>query len=333
MKSQQEPKALAALCRLDGDSQMYDVFIQGKDLYSEIASKSFHTTYNECLEHFPKGTPIKKKGNDWVYATLDDYDKLADGETDTYHDGKSRRTKAKSILLGLLYGRGTASIAEQLDCDVDEALAIKQSVFTAFPAISKFEQDSIKMATEKGYVTTICGRKRRLPSMQLPDYDVRYIEPRCIADPLDFTDNAEPTTEVDDDTYYGWVAKYQAAKSFKAKKQVIEIAKKQGIIIIDNTRNKDTTKVVNARIQGSAADLTKAAMIKLHSNARLKELGFRLLIQVHDEVIIECPRENAKEVKQLLADTMCQAAEDILQMPIKCDVTVTDVWYGDEIDV
>lgn len=98
--SQQEPKSLSALCRQQGDNKLYDIFMSGKDLYSEIASKSFNVSYEECLEHFPKGTPIKKIGDKWYYATSYDYDKLADGETDTYADGKERRTQAKSILLG-----------------------------------------------------------------------------------------------------------------------------------------------------------------------------------------------------------------------------------------
>ena len=76
LKSQQEPKCLASLCRKQGDSQMYETFMQGKDLYAEIASKAFNVPYEECLEHFPKGTPIKKVGNKWYYATEDDYDKL-----------------------------------------------------------------------------------------------------------------------------------------------------------------------------------------------------------------------------------------------------------------
>ena len=74
-------------------------------------------------------------------------------------------------------------------------------------------------------------------------------------------------------------------------------------------------------------------MIDLNNNARLKELGFRLLIPVHDEVIAECPLENAKECSKLLAETMSKAAEKILDMPIKCDVTITKEWYGKEIDL
>ena len=68
-------------------------------------------------------------------------------------------------------------------------------------------------------------------------------------------------------------------------------------------------------------------MIDLTHNEELKSLGFRLLIPVHDEVIAECPEENAKVCAELLAKTMSGAAEKILKMPIKCDVEVTKCWY------
>ena len=133
--SQQEPKCLAALCRQQGDPQMYNTFMEGKDLYSEIASKAFNRPYEDCREFNPDGSTNK--------------------------EGKERRTQAKSILLGVLYGRGTASIGEQLGCTTEKAQQIKDSVFRGFPAIKQFEQDSLNMAHEIGYVTTVCGRKRR----------------------------------------------------------------------------------------------------------------------------------------------------------------------------
>lgn len=74
-------------------------------------------------------------------------------------------------------------------------------------------------------------------------------------------------------------------------------------------------------------------MIELHSNERLKELGFRMLIPVHDEIIAECPEENARECATLLAQIMSKAAEHILEMPIRCDVEITKCWYGEVIDV
>ena len=72
-------------------------------------------------------------------------------------------------------------------------------------------------------------------------------------------------------------------------------------------------------------------MIKLHNSEKLKQLGFRMLIPVHDEIIAECPEENAKMCADLLADTMSEAAQEILHMPFNCDVCASYAWYGDEI--
>ena len=103
---------------------MLQAYRDGKDLYVEIASIAMHVSYKKCLEHFPKNCPIKKNADGkWVYALLKsgeddgkekfedlhyteeeaenyDYDKLADGETDTFKEGKERRGQAKKILLG-----------------------------------------------------------------------------------------------------------------------------------------------------------------------------------------------------------------------------------------
>ena len=306
--SQQEPKCLAALCRKQGDSQMYETFMQGKDLYSEIASKAFNKPYEECREFNADGTTNKA--------------------------GKERRTQAKSILLGVLYGRGEASIGEQLGCSAEKAHSIKQSVFTGFPAIEKFEQDSLDMAWELGYVTTVCGRKRRLPDYQLPIYEVQWKDGAGPTDDiLDFNDDSgRESDSVPDEVVDRYTRMLRNARPWD-KRKIYERANKEGYWIIDNsTKIADAERqCVNARIQGSAADLTKLAMIELHNNERLKELGFRLLIPVHDEVIAECPEENMKECAELLAKTMSHAAEEILEMPIKCDVEITRNWYGESI--
>ena len=255
--SQQEPKALAALCRKQGDSQMYDTFMQGKDLYSEIASKAFNVSYEDCKEF--------------------------NGDGSTNKEGKARRTQAKAILLGILYGRGVPSIAEQLHCTVEKAQQIKDSVFKGFPAIEKFEQDSLQMAKGLGYVTTVCGRKRRLYDIQLPEFEFEWADGKHYdSDILDF----------DGDVYeipvsQALISKYERQLKrarFSEKKRIIQSALKDNVRIKDNGgKIADATRqCVNARIQGSAASLTKLALIELRNNQRLKELGFRLLIPVHD---------------------------------------------------
>ena len=120
-----------------------------------------------------------------------------------------------------------------------------------------------------------------------------------------------------------------------AKEQVKAKAREEGIIIKDNggfIANAER-QCVNSRIQGSASDMTKKAMILVGNDERLKELGFRLLIPVHDELIAECPLRNAVECEKRFANLMSIAAKDKLEVPISCDVTVTKEWYGDEIEL
>ena len=215
---------MASLCKKHGDPQMYDAFMQGKDLYVEIASKAFNKPYDECKEFRPDGTVNKA--------------------------GKERRSQAKTILLGVLYGRGVDSIAEQLGTTTREAQQIKDSVFRGFPAIKQFEEDSIQMSKEIGYVTTVCGRKRRLPSMMLPDYEVVWKDGVAPDDdPLAFDSDYNENAEVPEAVQRKWLQKVRNAP-FMKKRQVFEAANAEGLWIIDHTRDKDTTKVVNARIQG-----------------------------------------------------------------------------------
>jgi len=300
--SQQEPRTMAQLC---GDEKMLQAYREGKDLYAEIASLSFNTTYENCLEFRKDGTVNK--------------------------EGKERRSQAKSILLGVLYGRGVPSIAEQLGTTTKKAQSIKDSVFRGFPAISKFEQDSKRMAEELGYVTTLWGRKRRLPSMLRPDYEFKWsAEGPTDNDLLDFDEEVSDEVPMNRQNYY---RKKLATCYFRDKKKIFEEANAEGIWVIDNTMDKDVTKIVNARIQGSAADLTKLAMIKIGNDERLKELGFRLLVPVHDELIAECPKENAKEAGARFVELMNAAAGKRMTIPLDCDVEVTNAWYGEKVEI
>ena len=306
--SQQEPKCLAALCALEGDRQLLDTFLAGKDLYSEIAAVSFGYPYEECKEFNSDGSTNK--------------------------EGKERRTQAKSILLGILYGRGIESIAEQLNCSREKAQSIKDKVFKGFPAIKKFEAESIQMAKDLGYVTTICGRKRRLPDMELPEYEFSYVEGKVSTntDLLDFEAD-DINTDVPDSIINKYWNRLIRTRYRSERIKVIQDAAKEGIKIKDNNGfiAEATRQCVNSRIQGSAADLTKMAAIRLSLSQELKSYGFRLLVPVHDELIAECPLESVKVCSRMMADIMSKTAEGVLGLPIACDVSITDAWYGNSI--
>ena len=194
------------------------------------------------------------------------------------------------------------------------------------------------MAREKGYVTTLWGRKRRLPDMQLEPYEFDFSNFVIDDfDPLSFNDdNTENLIGNEKQKAIQYYTK-QLDKAYGrvAKEQVKAKAKEDRIIIKDNGGfiAQAERQCVNSRIQGSAADMSKKAMILVGNNKRLKELGFRLLIPVHDELIGECPIENAVECKKLFAQLISYAAKDRLEVPISCDVEVTKSWYGDTIEL
>lgn len=309
LSSQQEPSCLASFCKEMGYTSLYDARVKGDDIYSHVASACFQVPYEMCLE-FDKDGNLNPK------------------------EYKKRRSDAKPVLLGILYGRGDDSVAEGMNISLDKAKQLKANLFYQYPEIKEFEDESVTMAETLGYVTTVCGRKRRLPAMQLPLYEFKWSEDAPIADDvLDF-DSEDTTLPVPQSRVNYYLKKLQNCR-YSQKQYIFKEANKEGIWIVDNNNKiaDATRQCVNARIQGSAADLTKLAMIDLSNNERLKELGFKLLIPVHDEVIAECPLENAKECSQLLAQVMSDAAQKILHMPFNCDVVISKEWYGKEIKV
>ncbi|KAL6596139.1 hypothetical protein ACP70R_047503 [Stipagrostis hirtigluma subsp. patula] len=78
---------------------------------------------------------------------------------------------------------------------------------------------------------------------------------------------------------------------------------------------------INAPVQGSAADVVMCAMLEIERNARLKELGWRLLLQVHDEVILEGPSEFAEVAKAIIVECMSKPfyGTNILKVDLAVD--------------
>jgi DNA polymerase-1 len=80
----------------------------------------------------------------------------------------------------------------------------------------------------------------------------------------------------------------------------------------------------NAPIQGSSADIIKLAMVHLHRTLRDQGLPARLLLQVHDELVLEVAPEALEEVRDLTRHTMEQAV--LLRVPLKVETGVGPNW-------
>ncbi|MBQ9070686.1 MAG: DNA polymerase I [Clostridia bacterium] len=85
---------------------------------------------------------------------------------------------------------------------------------------------------------------------------------------------------------------------------------------------------MNAPIQGTAADIMKLAMIKVYERLRREEPEAKLVMQVHDELIVEAPDERIDSVKKILAEEMENAVK--LNVPLTVDVTSGKNWLDQE---
>ncbi|MTI48567.1 MAG: DNA polymerase I [Firmicutes bacterium] len=92
-----------------------------------------------------------------------------------------------------------------------------------------------------------------------------------------------------------------------------------------NVRSFGERTAMNTPIQGSAADIIKIAMVKVYDELKNRKLKSKLILQVHDELIIEAHRDEVDEVKELLKDLMENAVE--LNVPLKVDMDTGDSWY------
>src|SRR5690606_10841234 len=88
------------------------------------------------------------------------------------------------------------------------------------------------------------------------------------------------------------------------------------------TRRAAERVAINTPVQGTAADVIKIAMIRLHE--ALKPTRAKMLLQVHDELLVEAPEEEAEDVGRLMRQIMEEALA--LEVPLKVDVGIGANW-------
>ena len=301
--SQQEPRTLAHMC---GDPNMVGAYLENKDLYAWMGAKVYNVPYEECKEFRPDGTVNPK--------------------------GKERRTSMKSVLLGAMYGRGAASVGEQLNLNRKESQKLLDDFYSSFPMMKKWMDKVVAEAHITGFVETAWGRKRRLPDLLLEPYEFQMLDGQpADFDPLSFDAPEELSTEVPQKTKEEYIKRLEKTWSMKERQNILIEAKQRGIRIKDNRGfiADAERQCVNSIIQGTSADESKKAMIAIGNSEYLKERNCRLLLQVHDEVIAECPEEYAKECSEELSRLMVEAAKEKISVPMKCDAEITYAWYGE----
>ncbi|MBH06862.1 MAG: DNA polymerase I [Phycisphaeraceae bacterium] len=177
----------------------------------------------------------------------------------------NQRAQAKVINFGIIYGVSAYGLARRIEgLDVETAKELITDYRKRFTGIDRFLQKCVQQAMEDGHVTTMLGRRRRIPQIH--------------------SSNA-------------------------------------------NTRALGERLAINTVIQGGAtADLIKMAMTQLHLRIHKEGLAIKMLLQIHDELIFESPKAEAKPYARIVQQTMESAMK--LRVPLKVDVGIGPNWLS-----
>lgn len=119
---------LRILAMFSEDKQLSQIFREGEDIHAAVASRVFKVPLSEVTDNM--------------------------------------RRKAKTINFGIIYGMGAKALAGNLGVHLEEAREFHDQYFAAFPTIKEFFDRTLAEATEKGYTTTLFGRRRPFPGLK-----------------------------------------------------------------------------------------------------------------------------------------------------------------------
>ncbi len=306
--SQQEPRLLTHMSK---DQKLIDTYNSGKDLYAVIGASIYKKDYWDCMEYTEDGVPNP--------------------------EGKAIRSKAKLIVLGVMYGMGARLLASILNVSVDECKQILHEFFEIFPTVKEFSRKNEEHARKFEYVEDYMGRRRHLPDINLPELEITAYK-NVFIDNV-FLDDVNDIIKIPDEELTDqWIGYYEKAmrtygnrwekkRAFKAR------AEQAKVRVIDNGAfiSKTLTQSANAPIQGSAASLTKKAMVIIHRDDRLNNIGFNLLVPVHDELLGEVPVLHKENGMKWLTENMIKAGEPECSVKMKVDSYASKNWNLDEV--
>ena len=215
---------LRILAHCSGDEQLITAYKEARDIHRMTASQVFHIPFDEVTD--------------------------------------LQRRNAKAVNFGIVYGISSFGLSQDLSITKKEAAQYIENYFNTYPGIKRFLDDAVELGKEKGYVTTLFGRRRPIPELSSGNFMQRSFGERV---------------------------------------------------------------AMNSPIQGTAADIMKIAMI--HVQKRLSEANMksRLVLQVHDELLIEAHESEVEQVEEILAYEMEHAAE--LSVPLDVDMHTGKNWY------
>ncbi len=199
--------------------------------YSQIELRLLaHIAGDEAMqEGFRTGADVHTATAAWVFGVPEE------------EVTRQMRSSAKAVNFGIVYGISAFSLAQDIGVTQRQAKEYMDRYFEKYSGIRDYEKNVVAEARERGYVSTLMGRRRWLPELKSSNF---------------------------------------------------------------NTRSFGERVALNMPIQGTAADIIKLAMVRVQNRLKAEGLRGRLVLQVHDELIVECPSEEGETVARLLEEEM-----------------------------
>ncbi|MGB9758128.1 MAG: DNA polymerase I [Candidatus Bipolaricaulaceae bacterium] len=214
---------LRILAHLSGDAALIEAFQRGEDLHRRTAAVLF-------------GVPLEAVDS-------------------------RMRAIAKRVNFGIIYGITPYGLSRDQGIPQEEAKALIEKFFQAYPKVAEFVEKLVEEARTTGYAKTLLGRKRPLPGLRNPE--------------------------------------------------------RRGI-------GQDRRNAINTPIQGTAADLMKLAMLRIHRAWKEGKLPAEMILQIHDELVFEVAEKDAEEAGKLVRELMEGVWE--LRVPLKVEVKIGRNW-------
>ncbi|CAD7950672.1 unnamed protein product [Amoebophrya sp. A120] len=340
--SQLELRLLAHLANCEA---MLDGFKKGGDFHSRTALAMFpHIGKHDSTQAVSQqhavvvGGDVTNGGNNAPETSnnTDGTRMLAEHQDDIAYVKDQfpvERKKAKTLNFAVVYGVTKYGLAKtlQLDGGAEEAEQIINTWYARFPEVLQWQQRTIQRAYEDGYVETLLGRRRWIPDLH-SYYTAQQQQQQQMAAQVFVDRSAEhvanrphlepeelqlPGQHHDDREDHHHPSNKRSAPP-RSNKQVLTHARRKHLERV----------ATNTPVQGSAADVVTNAMIELHRSPVLKELKFVQILQIHDELILEGPVENAeaaeREIIRLAESTSGMMMK--LRTPLVVDSRISDTW-------
>jgi DNA polymerase-1 len=224
---------------------------------------------------------------------------------------KEERNIAKTVVFGMMYGRGAKSIADSLGITLNEARQIVNLFFGRYPTAQKWLAKTTNLAKQTGVVTNLYGRKRRLPILVSADKDILRMKATLDRELGEYNDSQWEDDDAED-------------------VEVVDLTQmkenhEEAVRVIRGIKAKAERQAVNSPIQGGASDTNFLAAVRIDKEIVRRRLKSRMVLTVYDSLIYSVKPNELEEMLELIHTEMLRKTEWI-NVRLDCEVKVGRVW-------